>query len=244
MDKYLYLAVDLASFLVPFIFSFEKRRLHFISRWKSILLGLTGMAVFFLIWDVVFTAQGIWGFNERYLVGVPWLGLPIEEYLFFFLIGFSCLFVYESVNHLIRLSLPERFFKLLFLVWGTINILVALCYPDRAYTFLALGLNGLLILILVFWATSWSWKKFFIGYIFSFIPFSLVNGILTGGFTPEPVVWYNQEENLGIRLGTIPVEDSQYMMLMMLISIWIYNQFNAVFPFSKPSGLSSSAARI
>lgn len=240
MEKYLYLTVDLASFAVPFIFSFEKKWLHFIGRWKAILAGLVIMASFFLIWDVMFTSKGVWGFNDRYLLGVNWLGLPMEEYLFFFLIGFCCLFVYESLNHLIKIPIPELYFKYFFLLLGLINLLVAVLNKDKAYTFSALGLNGLLILIFILWHKSWSWKKFFLGYGFSFIPFSIVNGILTGGFTPEPVVWYNPAENLGIRMDTIPIEDSQYMMLMMLISVAVYNYVWYSSPLSNRNAESSN----
>lgn len=224
INHYLYLVVDLASFIVPFLFSFEKRRLHFIGRWKAILAGLAGMSIFFLWWDIRFTELGVWGFNEYYLLGPSLMGLPLEEYLFFLLIGFCCLFVYESMNHLVKIGIREQWFKYAFLIWGGFNILVAVLHYHRWYTFVALGLNGILILSFFYWHSTWSWKKFFIGYAFSFIPFSLVNGILTGGFTSAPVVWYNAEENLGIRLGTIPIEDSQYMMLMMLMSIGIYEK--------------------
>ena len=51
------------------------------------------------------------------------------------------------------------------------------------------------------------------------LSFMVVNGILTGSFISEPIVWYQDDHNLGYRLGTIPVEDSQYMMLMMLIMV-------------------------
>jgi lycopene cyclase domain-containing protein len=49
------------------------------------------------------------------------------------------------------------------------------------------------------------------------IPFLLTNGLLTGAFLPEPIVWYNDAENLGLRIGTIPVEDALFGMLMMLV---------------------------
>jgi lycopene cyclase domain-containing protein len=47
----------------------------------------------------------------------------------------------------------------------------------------------------------------------------MVNGILTGSFIDEPVVLYNNDENLGIRLGTIPIEDIGYAFTMILMSL-------------------------
>ncbi|MFZ1617834.1 MAG: lycopene cyclase domain-containing protein, partial [Flavobacteriales bacterium] len=54
------------------------------------------------------------------------------------------------------------------------------------------------------------------------LPFMIVNGILTGSMLEEAVVWYNDAENLGVRIGTIPVEDVFYGLLMVLVPITIY----------------------
>ncbi|MEP7324280.1 MAG: lycopene cyclase domain-containing protein [Saprospiraceae bacterium] len=227
-DSYLYLAVDLLSFVFPFLFSFERKWIHFIGQWKAILSGLCVMFLFFIIWDVLFTRWGVWGFNDRYILGIKKLGLPLEEYLFFLLIGFCCMFLYVSMNHLLadfQKKWKETWFKNIFIGLAILDLVVAIYYSSRLYTLSALGLNALAIFAIVYYCKWFSWKKFCIGYLFSFIPFTLVNGILTGGFTPEPVVWYNDLQNTGIRLNSIPIEDSQYMMLMMIMSIFVFEWF-------------------
>ena len=51
-----------------------------------------------------------------------------------------------------------------------------------------------------------------------------MDGILTGTFIEEEVVWYNDEAIMGMRLGTIPVEDIFYAMFLMLMNIAIYER--------------------
>jgi lycopene cyclase domain-containing protein len=51
-----------------------------------------------------------------------------------------------------------------------------------------------------------------------------MNSILTGAFTPEPVVWYNNAENLGFRWGTIPVEDILYSFILVVGNIWVFKR--------------------
>jgi lycopene cyclase domain-containing protein len=54
------------------------------------------------------------------------------------------------------------------------------------------------------------------------IPFFIVNGVLTGSWIDNQVVWYNDAENLGIRMGTIPVEDSIYAYSMILMNLYYF----------------------
>jgi len=64
-------------------------------------------------------------------------------------------------------------------------------------------------------------------YVVTLIPFFIVDGILTGSFIPGEVVFYNNAHNLGIRLGTIPVEDMVYGFLMLLMNVTWFEFFRS-----------------
>jgi hypothetical protein len=46
-------------------------------------------------------------------------------------------------------------------------------------------------------------------------------------FTPEPIVWYNEEHIIGWRIVTIPVEDLFYNYSMLLPVNWIHEKMIA-----------------
>ena len=86
---------------------------------------------------------------------------------------------------------------------------------DKWYT----GVNfiyGLLVLGIVYNWRKELFNRFFLTYLVILIPFFIVNGVLTGTGIDEQVVWYNNDQNLGIRMGTIPVEDTIYNLGMLL----------------------------
>jgi len=89
---------------------------------------------------------------------------------------------------------------------------------DKMYTAVNYSVLVLLLTYTVFKVPA-ILNTFFITFLIILIPFSLINGILTGSFIDEPVVYYNNSENLGIRLVTIPIEDIGYAFSMLLMSL-------------------------
>ena len=106
-----------------------------------------------------------------------------------------------------------------------ISFILSIVFVDRLYTFTTFSLLSLFLIWHLLINRSEFLGQFYFLFILVQIPFILVNGALTGMFTDEPIVWYNNAENMGIRLITIPIDDIGYNMLMLLIVITILEMF-------------------
>jgi lycopene cyclase domain-containing protein len=222
MSRYTYLLVDLSAVFIPFLFSFHYK-IRFQKQWSAFLPALFLVAAFFIVWDVLFTKMGVWSFNQKYVLGIYIINIPIEEVLFFICIPYACVFTYHCIklfreksgNNSIRFSIPV----IISLITG-----IVLHFPKyyTCVTFLLLVI--LIILNEIFLKQKWM-ESFYLSYLVLLIPFFICNGILTGTGLQEAVVQYNDNENMGIRLLTIPIEDVFYGMLLILLNITIYEYF-------------------
>ncbi len=225
----LYFFLNIASLSIPLLYSFEKK-MYFIKWWKQVFLAILITATIFIIWDVIFTEQGVWGFNEMYLLGVNIINLPIEEWLFFICIPYASIFTHYALKYFFpNIGLSRK--ATTYISIGLILLLgvVVLINFDKAYTFYN---YSLLIVILSFSVITQhkELQSFYITFLVILIPFFIVNGILTGSFIEEQVVWYNNDENLGIRIGTIPIEDIGYAFNMLFMSILLIEKFKKTSP--------------
>lgn len=197
--------------------------------WKFIFPAMLLPALFYISWDVWFTNLGVWSFNPAYITGLHLINLPVEEVLFFFVVPYCCIFIYACLksyfpgikNTLISQSL-FIFIALLIIVIGFFH----LQQRYTAYTFMACG--TFMIIIYGMRGTFFSgfnFSLFLLSYTVILIPFLLVNGFLTA----IPVVLYNDAENLGIKIYTIPVEDIFYGMLLILLNLVIYEKLQQRF---------------
>ena len=183
-------------------------------------------AGFFLIWDEFFTQIGVWSFSQSYTIGVYFGSLPLEEWLFFIIVPYCCFFVYFVTNHFIKKDIFRTTYRAIAIVLSILLLIIAGIYYNRWYTATTCLLPALLLLYLVFIAKAKYLGRFFTGYLFSLIPFILVNGVLTS----KPVVIYNDFENSGLRLSipdisNIPLEDFAYCLLLLLMNVSLYEMF-------------------
>jgi lycopene cyclase domain-containing protein len=62
-------------------------------------------------------------------------------------------------------------------------------------------------------------RNFWVAIGLTYLPFLAANGILTG----LPVVWYDDARILGVRAGSIPLEDFFYSFSMLALAVGVYD---------------------
>lgn len=225
---YLYLFLNLASFSIPFAYSFEKK-MRFIKWYKSVFVAIIVTGVFFIAWDVYFTQIGVWGFNPNYYLGSKVLGLPFEEILFFICIPYASIFTHYALIYFFKdLKLSNKVTKQISAVLLLFALVMLFTFYSKYYTLSAFLVFALLLLYSLKYDKG-ILSNFYISFLVILIPFFLVNGILTGSFITDEVVWYNNNENLGIRLFTIPVEDVIYAFDLLYLNIILIEYFKTKF---------------
>lgn len=217
--KWLYFYVLAFSFFPVFFLSFDKR-VHYYTNWKKLFPVTSLIAFFFIIWDVLFTKWRVWGFNEKYHQDYKILGLPIEEILFFFVIPFACVFIYKCLAYYCPKDWLAPYDKMISLGGGGLLLLVGIISWDKIYTSTTFLLTGSFLIFHYLKYQNTYRTRFYFAYLISWVPFLIVDGVLTGGYTVEPVVIYHPEEFLNFRITSVPFEDSIYGLLLLFLNVW------------------------
>jgi len=220
----LYLKIELLSLAVPLIFSFDKK-VAFYKHWKYLFPAILITAVFFIAVDIYFTGTGIWGFNPEYTSSLYLAGIPAEEFLFFLIIPYCSIFI----HYVLIAYFPDRILngKFTFRLTGILIILlilISIFNISRTYTAFYSFFLALLLLITLFFRLN-ILRTFYLSFLIILIPFFIVNGILTGSFIEGEVVWYNTMEITGIRIFTVPVEDTIYGFSMIFSGLLLMDIF-------------------
>lgn len=224
MKPYTYLLINILAVSVCFIFSFDKR-IRFNKHFSPFLKASVLVAIPFILWDIWFTAEGVWWFNTDYTSGLVLLGLPIEEYLFFICIPFSCVFTYFCFDKFFDLNWANVFNNTIVFISVIVCAVVALLHYDRIYTFMTAIVTAATLIYLHFIAKlPWIGQASLIFFILM-LGFFPVNGILTGTGLEAPIVNYNSDCFLNIRVLTIPIEDFVYGYTLYMLNLYLFKLF-------------------
>lgn len=241
MSAPLYLVVDAAVVSVPLLFTWHPR-IRFDRHWRAFWPACLTVLIPFIAWDVFFAKAGVWGFDQRYLLGPSLFELPLEEWLFFICIPYACVFTYHALGSGRDRTAGDnspaftRRTQLFLVTAATICLLMALLNLSRPYTSTVTGLCALFLFALVFVRPAWMGR---LGVACAVLttPFILTNGVLTGlRFWSAPVlnlnpdliidriVWYDNSGNLSVRFFTIPLEDFFYTFLLVGLNVFVYEE--------------------
>ncbi len=219
---YTYFLILSGAVAGPLFLSFDKK-VAYHKKWRFLFPAMLLPAIFYIAWDALFTHWGIWSFNEAYITGYHIGNLPVEEVLFFFVVPYCCVFIYECLlcyfPSVTKLGSGNKLMMAMAVIFLLVGILF---FKQRytAYTFILLGAAMLAYLPLKKFFDGFNFPAFLIAYGVILVPFLLVNGFLTA----IPVVLYNNAENLDFRIYTIPFEDAFYGMLLIFMNIIIYEK--------------------
>lgn len=219
-----YLLLNVLILTGPLVMSFEKQ-IRFIDKWRYAWPAIVIAAIPYLIWDSL-AAGTHWWFNEKYILGWRLASLPLEEWLFFFTVPFAALFSWEVIrfhySHDRKVHFMRRvryaiyslqLFGLLFFAYG------------KEYTGLMLIFLGAAAIVDRILKTNLLLRSSIFIYLAVLSGFILIfNGYLTG----RPVVLYGEAYQLGLRIGTIPIEDFGYGISLILLVTILYEKFKTV----------------
>ncbi len=214
---YTYLILNLSTIFFPMVLSFDKK-VAFYKSWKNLGIAMAIVGAFFIIWDVWFTKNGVWGFNHKFLLGVDLINLPIEEWMFFITVPYACVFIYECLKRWFNIQLPIWLLNTLTFGGAAVLLAFAIINYSRAYTSITFSLLAMFLVLQRIFFKNELERNFYPAYAISLVPFLVVNGVLTA----NPVVMYNNAENLGFRITTIPFEDIFYGMLLILMNVMVF----------------------
>jgi lycopene cyclase domain-containing protein len=221
-----YLLIDVLIIFFPILLSF-KWKFAYYRYFKALFPAIAIVGLGYIIWDAIVTARGDWFFNYTYLSGITIIGLPLEEILFFIVVPYSCIFIYENLEFF----LPDKkipFNRMFYIGLAILFIIGGIIFYYQDYTILALMSCAFFFLVAAFFAPDILQSRNYWLYIcISMIPFIIFNYLLTS----TPIVLYNPVAIWGGdglwngRFFTIPLEDFFYNFSLLSLYLLTYRYF-------------------
>lgn len=184
--------------------------------WNRLLYVYLVVSVPFVLIDSISHARGWWAYNSQHVGSASFLGLPIEECLFFFVIPFACLYLYSAMAKLKVLSSPvtRQWLYIALCLSVLFAVLTAVMQPLER-TIVDAILLALVVGIFIFVRPRIT-RAFLVWVGAVLILFFVTNSILTG----LPIVTYDHAFGSAMRIGSVPIEDFWYN-FSLLLSAWL-----------------------
>lgn len=203
--KFEYLLFNLVVLAGPLAFSFEKQ-IHFRKHWREAFPAIFLSLIVYVIWDSSVTNRH-WYFNPLYMMDTRIFKLPIEEWLFFIVVPYACLFVKEVLPLVVSNSTVRGLEWVRAGMFALLPIGIFTFQAGKEYTGLVLMAFGVVAFLdrqvrtdtLLQTRTYW------------YLAMVLVATLIFNMYlTWRPLLIYASAYQLDIRIGTIPIEDFGY----------------------------------
>ena len=195
------------------------KRLSILSSVKYMFPAVAFSAAILIMIDLQFAKLAVWSFNPKYVLGINLLDLPVEEWLFFIVVPFLGIFIYEFVKQQYRRFEYPNFFLLLSLVVLVLVGVTGYSSHNKTYPFFLFFLITIYLGYTIFRNRFKAhYTKFYLSYIILLVPFVLIDKVLIG----LPILEYNDAYFLGAQLFSIPIENFASLFLLHIITITVY----------------------
>lgn len=218
MSTYLWLNCLILVF--PLLLSLTPRYRSFYRHWRALISSILAVGSLFIFWDILVTRAGHWSFNPNHVLGNQLLFLPLEEWLFFVTVPFSCLFLYQALKDRFNQCPSKPVVKSVAFISAVVLFILALWVYPHPYSAIVLAFTGIVVLLVVLllpalFHSHAYWLYLTLGTCLFFI----FNSVLTS----LPIVAYDPGVILNLRLGTVPIEDFFYNWSLLTLYALIYD---------------------
>lgn len=106
MDRFHYLLVLAACLVITLPLEILGRGVYRQARRAA--AAILPVAAVFVVWDLIAIFAGVWRYNPRFVTGIGFPQVPIEELLFFIVIPLCGLFTYNAVDTILARTRRRR----------------------------------------------------------------------------------------------------------------------------------------
>jgi len=222
MKKLSYLLFNLTIIFLPILADLFYKKTIF-PQIIPFILSVSIAALVFIIWDMK-VAEKWWFFNDKYILGIKFFKLPIEEILFFFTVPYSCLIIFLNLNYFVTSKI--NFYSYFFLIFIFLILSFYFFKKKKVYPFFVFLLLSANIFLDYFFKVYLLNQ---IGFYIYLIIITLLTFIFNYYLTSKKIVTYSKNYKTNFLITTIPFEDFIYGINLLYLNLILYLLFQHIF---------------